>query len=428
MRPVRPIATALALLLLLSPTALAVVRGTADPGDPAVVQVGSCSGVVVSPHVVLTSASCFAFSVVFGPSELEATHVIDIVGRDSHPHYDIGMVTLAEVAPVTPIEMNREHLLPYVGQTARLVGYGATDESAFGDGIKREGPAYVSHLQGVEMWLEYNAAAPCVGDEGGPLLMTFDDGVERVAGVVSRWIRVFECGTSDFAAVRTDSVVDWLDEYIIAAEPSDPPAIVITAPVDGDSVLPSFPVVVDATDDHGVSRVELWVDGVINDLDEAEPFDLHGLPTLALGGHQVEARAYDAAGQETVAAISITIGAACSGAGPAGCGEGDTCVDGICRHQLGGSCEMHGECESGLCGIVDGFGACTQRCGRAGDPSCPSGFLCEPPMFAGGSSQCVPGAPLDGCSSSPGRPGWGGVILIAWAAVVYFSRRRSPRR
>jgi hypothetical protein len=200
-----------------------------------------------------------------------------------------------------------------------------------------------------------------------------------------------------------------------------PPTVSITSPGDEASVLPGFTVTADASDDRSVAKVELKVDGTVNDVDETRPYEMQGQPGVALGMHQVEVVAVDGAGNRTAAAITVVVAPAC--AGPGECEDGASCVDGVCLGDLGGTCELHGQCASGLCGVVEGVNLCTQRCGE-GSEECPSGFHCEEPMLAGGSGQCAPGGAGGGGCAAGGSGGRGGGWLLGFALLLFVRRRR----
>lgn len=107
-----------------------------------------------------------------------------------------------------------------------------------------------------------------------------------------------------------------------------PPTVAITSPADGASVTAGFAVDVTATDDQGVLRVELAVDGALVGTDNSPPYQFTTAADLAAGQHTLTATAYDAANQATATA-TVTIpgpGVECVPA----CGDGETCTDGVC--------------------------------------------------------------------------------------------------
>ena len=87
------------------------------------------------------------------------------------------------------------------------------------------------------------------------------------------------------------------------------PSASITAPAGGTTVNGSVPVGVDASDDVGVTRVELWVDGSLSSTDATAPYSFAWDSTAVNdGNHTLQARAYDAAGNVgTSGAIVIQV-------------------------------------------------------------------------------------------------------------------------
>ena len=86
------------------------------------------------------------------------------------------------------------------------------------------------------------------------------------------------------------------------------PTVAITSPVSG-TVQGLVPVDVAATDNVGVTRVELWVNGVMYASDATTPFGFTwDTTTYANGVYTLQAVAYDAAGnQASSAPISLTV-------------------------------------------------------------------------------------------------------------------------
>ncbi|MBI2900674.1 MAG: fibronectin type III domain-containing protein [Planctomycetes bacterium] len=112
--------------------------------------------------------------------------------------------------------------------------------------------------------------------------------------------------TMTVTGVKTDGTA--MDAFTITKSVSDAaaPLVALTAPADG-AVLPATPVQVRARaiDNAGVVKVEFRVDGALVATDTVAPFQATIDPaTLAAGMHQVEARAYDLAGNVGIAAIS----------------------------------------------------------------------------------------------------------------------------
>ncbi len=95
--------------------------------------------------------------------------------------------------------------------------------------------------------------------------------------------------------------------------PADqPPSVALTAPVPGTSVPQggTLAVAAQATDDHGVTKVEFLVDGTVVATDPWMPWSAT-VPVLVAGGSgvaEIRARAWDAAGNSTTSApVFVTV-------------------------------------------------------------------------------------------------------------------------
>lgn len=76
-----------------------------------------------------------------------------------------------------------------------------------------------------------------------------------------------------------------------------PPTVNVTAPANGSTVSGTVTVTASASDDVGVSRVELYVDGALAATDTTAPYEhAWDTTTVSNGTHTLMARAYDAAG------------------------------------------------------------------------------------------------------------------------------------
>jgi PKD repeat protein len=88
---------------------------------------------------------------------------------------------------------------------------------------------------------------------------------------------------------------------------STPPTINITSPVSGSSVLGNVSVLVNASDNVAVKKVELYVDGVLKATSTLAPFTTKwSTQKVSVGPHTLQTKAYDAAGNKAVSA-SVTI-------------------------------------------------------------------------------------------------------------------------
>lgn len=89
---------------------------------------------------------------------------------------------------------------------------------------------------------------------------------------------------------------------------TQPPSVAITAPADGSTVNGTTRILVTATDNVGVVRVEILVDGVVAGNLTAFPFALDWDTKALKGKHTITARARDAAGNVGNAApVTVTV-------------------------------------------------------------------------------------------------------------------------
>jgi hypothetical protein len=194
----------------------------------------------------------------------------------------------------------------------------------------------------------------------------------------------------------------------------------ISAPASGD-VAPNFAIAIEASDNYIVTKVDLWIDGVMASQRANPPYEFVAPIDLAAGAHTVEARAYDPAGNLGTATAMVNLVPEC--ATDAECGEGRVCTGVVCLSDIGSTCGAPSDCETGACAVYeDGF-ICTRQCSAGGD-ACPSGFECS---LAGGGSieKCWPAQGGGGCLSvAGGRNAAGGAALLALAMAALLIRRR----
>jgi MYXO-CTERM domain-containing protein len=85
-----------------------------------------------------------------------------------------------------------------------------------------------------------------------------------------------------------------------------PPEVRIGAPSEDDSVEPHFRVFVEASDDVGLERVDLFIDGEPVGSSNEAPFVFLAPADLELGPHEILARAYDVDGLEAEDRLHLT--------------------------------------------------------------------------------------------------------------------------
>jgi hypothetical protein len=140
----------------------------------------ACSGVVVEKRLVLTAAHCIevsapaAYEVLFGDrADDAAAKRIVVLASKRHPSYDeathafdVGLMLLAEDAPVAPVSRATEP--PRVDDRVDAVGFGVTTL----DGVpveKRKGSMLVTAVTDNAFETGPSPGMSCHGDSGGPI-------------------------------------------------------------------------------------------------------------------------------------------------------------------------------------------------------------------------------------------------------------------
>jgi V8-like Glu-specific endopeptidase len=196
----------------------AIIGGTRDTGDPAVVMLVSyptnlstfytCTAALISPTVLVTAAHCVdagqhagdQFGVFFGDdaSSYATTAALAAVlggvsGVYAHPSYDpsppytadIAVAILSQAQTIAPLPIERTPLTAATaGQTARIVGYGQTQYGQYN--VTKYQASTVIASVGTDDTITVGDAQhrTCVGDSGGPALVMLG-GVETIVGVDS---------------------------------------------------------------------------------------------------------------------------------------------------------------------------------------------------------------------------------------------------
>jgi hypothetical protein len=203
-----------------------------------------------------------------------------------------------------------------------------------------------------------------------------------------------------------------------------PPTTKIVSPKLGSVVQAGFTVQVQASDNVAVSRVELYVDGLLTATLAVAPYTFTAPGSLADGTHRVQALAFDDYGASGSASTQVVIGTPCDE--PSDCPKStDTCVGGRCvagpnvAGGLGTTCTMPNDCISGQClSDTEGVRLCVESC-VVGENQCPSGFGC---LENGDLGVCWKGYEEDGGSCAVGGPT--GMLSLVFSLGLLGVRRR----
>lgn len=323
----------------------AIVDGTLDSGHPSVGilvsgGIGYCTSTLVGKHTVLTAGHCVTYNgtkkllspVVFihntsvkngqlYGTKYQATQVV------LHPSYsggmknDIAVVRLGQdVAGGAPFPVATQ--APSLGEQLTLVGYGATAWGGQEFGVKRKASNVVGKVDSTT-FIYYGTGGGkgtvCSGDSGGPSFAV--RGTEEVlVGVHS--VTLGDPADSSKPPCKyagADMRVDAYHAFISQAAQGDvtpegsldttPPTVSFVAPADKAAVQVPLQVEVAASDEVGVERVTLLVDGLQLGQKTAAPYTF-SVDQLSPGDHALVARARDPAGNEATASIQVVVAAA----------------------------------------------------------------------------------------------------------------------
>ena len=211
----------------------AIRGGATDGGDPAVAALSVlglysyCTATLISRHTLLTAGHCdlSGMEAEFGGNADEPMQSIDVTKVVVHPMYtaegkpyDLAVMKLAsDPVGIAPVLLNDAPLgASDVGQMIRHVGFGVTDDgTGDGGGTKRTVRYALNRIDGMLVYSGAPGEQSCVGDSGGPGLMTLPgQTAEILVSVVSDGpdCQLSQDGWDD----RIDLAKDWIVQTVSA--------------------------------------------------------------------------------------------------------------------------------------------------------------------------------------------------------------------
>lgn len=162
--------------------------------------------------------------------------------------------------------------------------------------------------------------------------------------------------------------------------------MVISSPAAQAQLKPNFVVRAQVTDDVGVVKVELYVDGKLFAARTTKPYDFP--VTLAAGNHNLRVEGQDQATKKGVALVSVRVLSnqpGSPGAPPPPSGQTPPAGSFV----YGMACTSGNQCSSGICAndLTLNQQYCTQTCSVDGS-GCPTGSGCYP--TSGSAYVCAP--------------------------------------
>lgn len=213
------------------------------------------------------------------------------------------------------------------------------------------------------------------------------------------------------------------------------PTIAIQSPAEGEAVTAGFSIGATAAHMRGIGRVQMWINGTMYGEEESNgspssPYWFQTPAGLSDGIIDIEIRATNDIGTESVAAVTVQKGAPCTSADS--CEAGQLCEEGRCKFptavgELGDACVSDMECLSELCPKQGETGYCSQNCfPTATENTCPDGFSCLEVNASRG--VCWPKEDTGncGCQSSSSAGQLGGLLLIC-LVLLGLRRQRISR-
>ncbi|BFU46937.1 FG-GAP-like repeat-containing protein [Krasilnikovia sp. MM14-A1004] len=207
-----------------------------EVGAPGSTDARGCSGALVRPQWVITSATCFSrpgspatsgapllpTTVVVGRPDLStgAGHATTVTRVEPHPDRDIALVKLAaSITDVTPVAVGSG--APVAGEVLRVAGYGRT-RTEWVPSHQHAGDFTVDSSSATSAQLVNRPGATvCKGDAGAPVLR----GTSLVAVATSSaqhgCLGVDGEASTTAAAARVDDLAEWILQNTAQLPPSE---------------------------------------------------------------------------------------------------------------------------------------------------------------------------------------------------------------
>jgi hypothetical protein len=205
-----------------------------------------------------------------------------------------------------------------VGENLTLVGYGITSTEGDDFGTRRVSYNSIYEIASTKIyWLPQNGiGTTCYGDSGGPAFAKVGNEEVQV-GITSGGQSPCETGYS--WDTRVDLFASWIKsvakgDVVLqghtgsdqpAAADTEKPRVHISSPASQtDVAVGTVTVKASVTDNVGVTRAELWLDGAKLSTRSAAPYNFSA--KLSRGTHQLRVYGYDAAGNEGHYTVTVT--------------------------------------------------------------------------------------------------------------------------